>query len=943
MTRAEQRLAIRTGVLGVLLTLLVIALDYARTFESFDRWLYDQRARHCQFFLKKPTTQLAYVNIDDQALLSVDTWPWPRTKIAEIVDEIGRAGAKVLAFDVIFSEPQPVVYEVEHPTTGPAIVQREIDPNQALADSFKRFGKVLVPASFDITLEASSPVAEQVRKALESDLELSAQDVSARLPAGVAHEVQQTFAAALRQAAYERIDRAMAATPRPTFDQLRVSLLPRTATNIASSALLRVLRTEFDRWSAQDSLRRFARRIGNESAPILSARDVLAPITPLAQAAAYSAFVDYVPNDDGVVRYMPLWLSHDNGLYAQTGLALACAMLDIDPADRERVKITEHEVTLLPRDRDPIHVPVHTIVGNNLGRDAGVCVNIPWFGPPDWTRMYASADYDPNVSADSVWQTCLTRKSLRANNEAADEAVRFFLQRLGEDRLKAFVENPLPPDDFAARAKLITSLLNELSEAGWLEPYENKRPEDFKDEMDRMFASSSGVLREVRTRNAELLERLSRQESQLRERLSGKAVLFGWVATAAAGSDFVPTSLHARCPGVVTHGSIFNGIMTGELWKPVPQSVNVVTILFMGLLTTGMVSALSPWKAAIATVVALAAFLAFSSIVLFDYANLFSNFAGAGVVVAAGVIWSGCTLMRLLVEGLERARITGRFRSYVDPKLVDYVLAHPEKIRMHGELRELSVVFTDLAGFTRISEKLGERTVGILNNYFDLVVPIIRNNHGYVNKFLGDGIMFVCGAPEENPTHASDAVETVLQMQAALVPFNERLSAEGLPHLKMRAGIGTDFNVVGDAGPAERSDYTVLGDSVNLASRLESANKVTGTQNLISARTAELLDGRYLLRPIGRLQVVGKLSHVMTYEALCRAEECTDRQKRRVELTAKMVNSYLSADFAKCIESAGDLAAELGADPLAELYREWCAKQEESQEAFVGKIVLTEK
>src|SRR5215218_108387 len=102
MTRAERRLAVRTGVLGLLLTLLVMAGDYAGAFASLERWLYDERARTCQFFLRPPTTQLVHVDIDDQSLRLINEFPWPRSTMAEIIDEIRLSGAKVLAFDIIF-------------------------------------------------------------------------------------------------------------------------------------------------------------------------------------------------------------------------------------------------------------------------------------------------------------------------------------------------------------------------------------------------------------------------------------------------------------------------------------------------------------------------------------------------------------------------------------------------------------------------------------------------------------------------------------------------------------------------------------------------------------------------------------------------------------------------------------------------------------------------
>src|SRR5215212_7135516 len=157
MTRSERRLAVRTAVLGLLLTLLVVVLDFTSAFAPLERWLYDQRARHCQFFLKKPTDKIVYADIDDQSQLSLGRWPWPRSKVAEIVDEIRLAEAKVLAFDVMFVEPQEPTPRVRRTPTVP-IIDGYIDHDDELARAVQRFGKVLVPTSFTIAPDAKLPL-----------------------------------------------------------------------------------------------------------------------------------------------------------------------------------------------------------------------------------------------------------------------------------------------------------------------------------------------------------------------------------------------------------------------------------------------------------------------------------------------------------------------------------------------------------------------------------------------------------------------------------------------------------------------------------------------------------------------------------------------------------------------------------------------------------------
>jgi class 3 adenylate cyclase/CHASE2 domain-containing sensor protein len=958
MTATERRTAIRTGVLGILLTLAVLAAHFAGALTSLDRWIYDQRARRCQFFVRTPTTQLVYADIDDQLLMSVGNLPWPRSVFAEMVDEIRLAGAKALAFDVLFADPQSPTPQLD-PTTRPAIVTGYTDHDRLLAEAIGRFGNAVVPASLTIGRPENPPLLAEVRAALLGDLELTVGEVAQKLggnldgPGRARVELQagQVYLEALRSAALERIDRAMRAGPAATFEQIRPQLVPRTPVEMTDSALLKLLRAEYLRWKSLASLKTFARdpKLDANLPPILSAYDAQAPLAPMLDAARLTAFVDYVPSNDGVVRTMPLWIEYAGRLYPQEGLALACAALDVNPADAKLVTIAPDRVTLRPPGKPPIAIPVHTVRGVTRGRvAAGACVEIPWIGSPHWEESHARWGQVPHLSGDIIWQVCETRRGIETNVASVDQALLFVLGQLQKDKEFADLElRPPPRGDFPPRAKLIDAVFAELKATQELDFYLNATEEDRKDEKIAHYVAAVRTLDQAKRSVPELTERLARQRNQLRHKLGGKAVLIGWTATAAAGSDFVPTPLHARAPGMLTHGAIFNGIVSGELWRVAPGWFNVAMTLLFGVITTAATALLPPWKGVFAALGAAAAYAAVDSLLLFDYLNIVPESAAAGVLAVGFVVWSGCTLAKLLAESLERARITRRFRAYNDPALVDYVLEHADQEEqfLSGQVRELTIVFTDLRGFTRLTETLGEKTVHILNQYFDRMVPIIRANRGYVNKFLGDGIMFFFGAPQENPNHARDAVAAILQMQAALVEFNKELNEQGLPELGMGAGVSTSHVVVGDAGAQDRSDYTVLGDGANLASRLESATKYTGTSNLVTARTIELLGQAFLARPVGRLLVVGKAQPVMAYEAICATSDCAESQHRRVELTRRMVDSFIAAKFDDCLAAATELEGEFGPDKLVDLYRKWCDRQDElvASPNFEGQIVLAEK
>jgi adenylate cyclase len=314
-------------------------------------------------------------------------------------------------------------------------------------------------------------------------------------------------------------------------------------------------------------------------------------------------------------------------------------------------------------------------------------------------------------------------------------------------------------------------------------------------------------------------------------------------------------------------------------------------------------------------------------------------------MVAILLTWISCQLVEIVLEKLERNRITRRFSTYVDPALVNYVIEHPDEKVTEGQEREMTVVFTDLAGFTTISETLKEKVIPLLNEYLGLMSSIIKKHNGLVNKFLGDGIMFFFNAPRPNPRHAIDAVETVLEMQQELIGFNEGLLKRGLPAITMRAGITTGSMVVGDAGGMGRSDYTVIGDNVNLAARLESANKATDTKVMMTARTCELLNGQFLVRPTARLQVKGKTEGVDTCELIARSDQATDAQRRQAELGKAVFDAFVKSDFAGCLNAVEKLEAEFGKTKLTKAYHELSEEylKQPPGEGFDGQIVLHEK
>jgi len=224
--------------------------------------------------------------------------------------------------------------------------------------------------------------------------------------------------------------------------------------------------------------------------------------------------------------------------------------------------------------------------------------------------------------------------------------------------------------------------------------------------------------------------------------------------------------------------------------------------------------------------------------------------------------------VKFLSELKQKLQIKKQFGTYLSPALVEKLQKNPELLQLGGDSRELSIMFTDVRGFTTISEHYGADVQGltkIMNRYMTAMTAKIIENNGTLDKYIGDAQMAFWNAPLDEPEHAKMAVKTALEMMESLDAFNAEITAEGIPAFGMGLGINTGVVVVGNMGSSQRFDYTCLGDSVNLAARLEGQSKPYGVKIILGSKTAELVKDKYNVVELDCIAVKGKTEGVKIY------------------------------------------------------------------------------
>ena len=354
--------------------------------------------------------------------------------------------------------------------------------------------------------------------------------------------------------------------------------------------------------------------------------------------------------------------------------------------------------------------------------------------------------------------------------------------------------------------------------------------------------------------------------------LKDKIVMVG--ATAVGIYDLRVTPFSGIFPGVEVQATAIDNLLKDNFISYSDYGLLRILLIILGLgILLGVL--LQRLSAVWGFIVALGMLEIFTLInyFLFSRFNLYLElfYPTLGITL----IYVGISMQQFLHEEQERERVRKAFESYVAPTIVQEMLKHPEQLRLGGERRQITLLFTDIRGFTTISENLEndpQSLVRMLHDFLNPMSNIIINHGGTIDKYMGDAIMALFGAPLIQPDHARLACRAALDMTIALKNLNAHWQTMGRPLIRIGVGVNSGPVTVGNLGSDRLFDYTAVGDNVNLASRLEGLNKYYGTSILISQTTAELIGGGFILREVDRVQVKGKAQAAGIFEVMGEGE-----------------------------------------------------------------------
>jgi adenylate cyclase len=379
--------------------------------------------------------------------------------------------------------------------------------------------------------------------------------------------------------------------------------------------------------------------------------------------------------------------------------------------------------------------------------------------------------------------------------------------------------------------------------------------------------------------------------------LKDKIVLLG--TTAPGLLDLRVTPVGETYPGVETHANVISGFLDGKIFVKPDYAVGyeVVILILAGLTLALSLPLLSAPKAVLTSAAVIAAIVALNFWLYLSFGLVLPL---ASALVMAITAFALNMSYGYFVESKSKRELANLFGTYVPPELVDEMVKDPDSYSMKATTKELTVMFCDMRGFTQMSETMGPTQLqSLLNSVFNRLTDLIRSNRGTIDKYMGDCVMAFWGAPVDTPDHASLAVKTALEMANAVRTLNDEHKVSGLPQIGIGIGLNTGTMCVGDMGSDIRRSYTVIGDSVNLGSRLEGLSKVYGVDIVVSESTRKLAND-FVWQELDKVRVKGKDNAVAIFWPLELVGRVDQERNSELKTWSLALKAYRMQDWDQC-------------------------------------------
>ncbi len=800
-------------------------------------------------------------------------------------------------------------------------------------------------------------------------------------------EVAAVVAGAKRLAAHELVERLFEGGRRPAEGEVLTAILGEDRER--RSADRADVIAAYDARLALVEFGRVLHPLPREIAPWLSRAYQAVPLLEeFAAAARNVTAVNFSTDSDGMVRRVPIVIDYEGLAVLHMGFAAAAEILDLDVS---RMSMPRPRRLSIPRKSGapPLKVPL----------DGNGNLIIPWAKTAEHWRE--GADF-PHIPAAKVWSIVDARRQLQNNQKLAAYRMAEVISLAkgevkvvegggaGNDPAHRAADNPYrakvnrmlalerglhmarlvgvkPPGELEALATEALALRQAVEQEQRLQSSmvrmacqqlaempeaEFEADPALREERDRFLAAKDildGDIAAIERANETLNATIAEVREQLAGPIKDKYVFLGYAATAQG--DIVATPIDPRTNGVMCHAHVLNAFLQNRFIGRPAMWMEVVVCVLLGALAGLITATRGPRIALLLTLIFIGGYF------LFNGLGLFQNgvwFALAAVVITLFFVWAFVTLFRQFTAERDKRLFRKQLSQYTSPAIAAKIAESPEAAQAFKtvQTRDVTCIFSDLAGFTSIAETEDAAMVQhVLNTYLQRMSQVIWDQRGLINKFMGDGIMaFFNPSVDPLPDHPRIACRTALAMFDALDTLKREQAggngeAEIFQKLHMRIGIACGPCMNGDLGSELKADYTVIGDVVNLAARLEPANKVFGTRIMVSDAVRREVQEAYEFRHLADLQVKGKARTVPVYEIVCPKGRLMEEEREYIARFEAGVELYKQGKWDECIvhftRSLSRRFDDLGASRYIDACQEF--KTFPPEENWNGALELKEK